>query len=135
MAIHLEKRYLVDSQQMEIRVNGPDGATHLVLCTGVAELGRVSHKTFAFLVGPELSRRQFVGAIVSGALASLRAKEIDTAEKHDHGGLAANLVSIQAGYDEETRQVRVTVEVSAQGGLTDIAISYHVSILAELSGF
>jgi len=38
MSIHLGKKDLLNSQQMEVAVNGPDGATHLILCAGVAEL-------------------------------------------------------------------------------------------------
>ena len=38
MSIHLERKDLLNTQQMEVAVNGPDGATHLILCTGVAIL-------------------------------------------------------------------------------------------------
>jgi hypothetical protein len=64
MSIHLERKDLINTRQMEVSVNGPDGATHLILCTGVADLGPVSHETYTFLVGPLISRRQFVGVIV-----------------------------------------------------------------------
>ena len=39
MSIHLGNKDLINTQQMEVAVNGPDGATHLILCTGVADLG------------------------------------------------------------------------------------------------
>ena len=63
MSIHLERKDLINTQQMEVAVNGPDGATHLILCTGVVGLGPVGHETYTFLVGPQISRRQFVGEI------------------------------------------------------------------------
>ncbi len=66
MPTHLESKDLINTQQMEVAVNGPDGATHLVLCTGIANLVWCSHETFTFFVGPQLSRRQFVGVIASG---------------------------------------------------------------------
>lgn len=111
---------------MEVAVNGPDGATHLILCTGIAELVPVIHGTYTFLVGPQLSRRQFVGAIASGALSGIQGTE----EK-----LEANLVSIDANYDEACIQVRVSAQVSSSIAVTRLTISYHVSILAELLTF
>jgi hypothetical protein len=36
MSIRLARKDLINAQQMEVAVHGPDGATHLILCTGVA---------------------------------------------------------------------------------------------------
>ncbi len=36
MSIHLGNKDLINTQQMEVAINGPDGATHLILCTGIA---------------------------------------------------------------------------------------------------
>lgn len=126
MAIPLEGKDLVNSQQLEVAVNGPDGATHLVLCTGVVELVPLPHGSYTFLVGPQLSRRQFVGAIASGALSTVHGAE---------EGLGANLIAIEANYDEACSQVRVRAEVASSIAMIKIAISYQVSILAELPGF
>lgn len=125
MSIHLEGKDLVNPQQLEVAVHGPDGATHLILCTGVAELGSISHGSFTFCVGPQLSRRQFVGAIASGALSKI--------ETHGaHPELGANLVSIEVNFDDASSQAKVKAEVSSGIALTNLAISYQVSILAEL---
>ncbi len=132
MSIHLERKDLINTQQMEVAVNGPDGATHLILCTGVADLGSVSQETYTFLVGPQLSRRQFVGVIASGALSGIQAHNKDPAGDHTDVELEANLVSIEADFDDECGQVKVRVEVSASIAMTKLAISYNVSILAEL---
>ena len=132
MSIHLESKDLINAQQMEVAVNGPDGATHLILCTGVADLGSVSQETYTFLVGPQLSRRQFVGAIVSGALSTIKAYNINRIGDHAHLELGANLVLIDANYDDESGQVKVSAEVSSSTPMTKLAISYNVSILAEL---
>jgi hypothetical protein len=132
VAIHLERKDLVNTQQMEIAVNGPDGATHLILCTGIADLGIVSHGTYTFLVGPTLSRRQFVGVIASGAISKIQRSETLRSEKKLDAGLNANLLSINAGYDEESKQVKVKTEVLSTILSTNLSISYHVSILAEL---
>lgn len=132
MSIHLESKDLINAQQMEVAVNGPDGATHLILCTGSAELGIVRHETYTFLVGPQLSRRQFVGAIASGALSTIQAYNQDSAGNYTDLELEANLVSIQADFDDETGQVRVSAQVSFSMVMTKLAISYNVNILAEL---
>jgi len=135
MSIHLERKDLINAQQMEVAVNGPDGATHLVLCTGVADLGSISHETYTFLVGPQISRRQFVGAIASAALSSLQGYDKNSDGDRAVVELGANLVLIDADYDDESGQVKVRAEISSSIAMTKLAISYNVSILAELPGF
>lgn len=132
MSIHLERRDLINTQQMEVAVRGPDGATHLILCTGIACLDSRAHETYAFFVGPQLSRRQFVGAIASGAWSRIQAYDKNSTEDSVEIKLGANLVSIDANYDDEAGQVKVRVEVSSTQVMTKLGISYNVSILAEL---
>jgi hypothetical protein len=135
MSIHLERKDLVNIQQMEVAVRGPDGATHLILCTGVACLHSLVHESYTFFVGPKLSRRQFVGAIASGALARIQASENNALKDQPGRELDANLISIAANYDDAAGQVKVSAEVSSSLALTKLAISYNVSILAELPMF
>ena len=135
MSTHLEGKDLINTQQMEVAVSGPDGATHLVLCTGIANLGACSHETFTFFVGPQISRRQFVGVIASGALSTIQPHDRNPVEKNAEMKLGANLISIDANYDDESGQVRVSTEVSSSEAMTNLAISYNVNILAELPRF
>jgi hypothetical protein len=131
MSIHLERKDLFNIQQMEVAVHGPDGATHLILCTGVAYLGSSGHDTYTFLVGPPLSRRQFVSVITSGAISTIEAQNkipLGTADVK----LEANITSMAAQFDEESSQVKVTAEVSSSAPMTKLAISYNVNILVEL---
>lgn len=130
MSIHPETKDLLNTQQMEVAVNGPDGATHLILCTGMAELTPAGCETYIFLVGPQISRRQFVGAIASGALSSIQGYEKNFAD--DNVELKANLISIDANYDDEAGQVKVCAEISSSKAMVKLGISYNVSILAEL---
>lgn len=130
MSIHPETKDLLNTQQMEVAVNGPDGATHLILCTGMAELTPAGCETYIFLVGPQISRRQFVGVIASGALSSIQGYEKKFTDENVE--LKANLVSIDANYDDEAAQVKVRAEVSSSKTIKKIGISYNVSILAEL---
>ena len=132
MSIHLKSSDIVNAQQMEVAVNGPDGATHLILCTGVAELSSVTHETYSFLVGTQLSRRQFVGAIASGALATIQGHEKNTIRENTNMELGANLILIDVNYDDETHHVKVRAEVSSSVATAKLAISYTVNILAEL---
>jgi len=135
MSFHLGKKDLLNAQQMEVAVNGPDGATHLILCAGVVELTPSGCETYTFLVGPQVSRRQFVGVIVSGALS-----RIQTREKNSTGNIAelqldAHLVAINANYDDESGRVEARIEVASSNVMVKLAVSYNVSILAELTAF
>lgn len=135
MSIHLERKALINTQQMEVAVNGPDGATHLILCTGIADLGSLSHETYTFLVGPQLSQRQFVGAIASGALSTIQAYDTNPTGHDANVELGAKLVLIEANYDDGSGQVKVRTEVSSTIAMTKLAISYNISILAELPSY
>lgn len=135
MSIHLQSKDLINIQQMEVAVNGPDGATHLILCTGVANLGSLGHETYTFLVGPQIARRQFVGVIASGALSTIQGYEKHPAGDNADVELDTNLILIDANYDDESGQVKVSAEVSCANALTKLAISYNVSILAELPSY
>jgi hypothetical protein len=132
MSIHLERGDLINTQQMEVAVRGPDGATHLILCTGIACLASGIHETYTFLVGPQLSRRQFVGVIASGAFSGIEAHEKNSLEHQSGIGWGADLLSIDANYDSESGRVKVRAEVSSSSTMTKLSISYSVSILAEL---
>lgn len=135
MSIRLKNIDFINPQQLEVAVNGPDGATHLILCTGAVELCPLNHETYTFLVGPQISRRQFVGVIASGALSTIQSNDKNSAGDCANVELGANLILIDANYDDETNQVKVSAEVSSSETITKLAISYNVSILAALSGF
>ena len=132
MSTHLQSKDLVNTQQMEVAVNGPDGATHLILCTGIANLESCSHETFAFFVGPQISRRQFVGVIASGALSTVQTPDRVSYELNPLIELEVRLVAINATYDEESCQVKVSAQVVSNTATIKLAISYNVNILAEL---
>jgi hypothetical protein len=132
LPIHLESKDLINTQQMEVAVNGPDGATHLILCTGIAILGSCSHETFTFFVGPQISRRQFVGAIASGAPSTIQIHEKAMIDDYADDELETSLLSIDVNYEDECGQVKVIAEVSSSISMMKLAISYNVNILAEL---
>ena len=135
MSIHLESDELVNTQQMEVAVHGPDGATHLILCTGMLELPTLHRETYTFLVGPPITRRQFVSAIASGAISTVQLFEMTPCHDPIAAGTEARLVLINASYDEGYGQVQVRAEVISNVQLRELAISYNVSILAELQRY
>ena len=132
MSIHLESNELVNTQQMEVAVHGPDGATHLILCTGVANLDIAGHETYTFCVGPVLAQRQFVGVVASGAISTIHFRDRRPPRDRNAVEVGANLVLLTADYDPESRQVKVSAEISSLEDMGKLAISYNVSILAEL---
>ena len=135
LSIHLDSQDLLNVQQMEVAVNGPDGATHLILCTGIVKLSVSSSGMYTFTVGSKISRRQFVAAIASGTLSTIQAYGRNNLEIVADIDLAANLVLLHASYDDESSKVKVRVEVSSGIPIDKIAINYNVSILAELPRF
>ena len=132
MAIHLGASDLVNVRQMEVAVNGPDGATHLILCTGIANLDTMNREPYTFLVGPRLVRRQFVGVIVSGAITAIQANHDHSSAHNVQDQFDASLIMIDAAFDDEACQVRVRAEVSSGSAVSIMAINFLVSILAEL---
>jgi hypothetical protein len=131
----LDGNNLLNTQQMEVAVRGPDGATHLILCTGMANLTPVRQETYTFLVGPHLLRRQFVSFIAAGAISTIQAHTKSSGRQNDEGSFDARLLSIGATYDEEACRVKVIAEVSFGSATVEMAISYNVSILAELQNY
>ena len=101
MAIHLGASDLVNVRQMEVAVNGPDGATHLILCTGIANLDTMNREPYTFLVGPRLVRRQFVGVIVSGAITAIQDNHDRSSAHNVQEQFDASLIMIDAAFDDE----------------------------------
>lgn len=133
MSIDLNENKLTNTQQMEIGVCGPDGASHLILCTGIAHLHWHGREIYTFPVGPQLSRRQYVAVIASGALAQVQKMGEQSADGNAQTEQDVSLLSITAEYEERTGRVTVSVEAFLGAGLEEAAISYQVSILAELT--
>ena len=107
----------------------------MIVCTGVANLRPVSQETYTFFWGPQISRRQFVGAIASGALSTVVVHDSNPYGTYCDTKLRAKLVSIEANYDDEYGYVKVRAEVSSGIEMKTLTISYNVFILAELHSF
>jgi hypothetical protein len=129
-------------QQIDVMVAGPDDANHLFIIDGqfdatVATASQatafaVAKETFAVLVGPKLSNRQFVRAIATASIVKNQITNIAT------GGFATwMIVDVDADWDDESGQVelRIEAEVSCLGsnqGASINGFAFHVTILAAV---
>ena len=136
MSTRLTDQDINNAQIMEVWVNGPEDANRLFICAGAAQLlpplvpplnraTPTGTTTFTFLIGPQMTRRQFVRAIASGAIS--RCPLQSTYEIH--------IASMDADFDDESGQVEVRVEftMSQPSGSPQyiIAVAYNVSVLAQ----
>jgi hypothetical protein len=131
MAVGLEG--IANEQQLEVGVNGPDGANRMFVIDGTAAFtltpgagNDTISDTLRFPVGPTLTPAQFVRAIATASLASIA-----------NGGLANNaqwaVNSVDADLDDQTGRVVVTADLAV--GDTDgylQRIGFQATILARL---
>jgi hypothetical protein len=116
---------LINPQQMEIHVSGPDDANRLFMCMGSVKLEiPATGGVYGFSVGPTLTRHQFVQAIATAG---------STLMGSSSAGLL-HIAHVDADWDDEGRRVQVEVEVKWGGGAQafNAYIAYQVNILAEM---
>jgi len=128
---------LENPQQIEAVVSGPDGANRLYVLTGIAPVGVAASpgvtqtEIFTFLIGPTLTRQQFVKAI---ATASLSFVNLNSLSLPVTGYWSVR--SVDADWDDESGQVEVRVEVQVSASVGGIfwvrGIGYQATILAQL---
>jgi hypothetical protein len=112
----------------------------LYVCTGIANIntevqGGLKTETWTFLVGPSFQATQFRRAVATASIANSTFQ----LNQPPTGPVAfeQTIVSVEADWDDESRQTEVRVEVSV---FTDIAYAYlrvrslafSVSILAAV---
>jgi hypothetical protein len=142
MAIRIPTNQVVNLQQLEAGVAGPDGATRLFAVTGQFD-GSVNAfsgsstsqtQTFTVLIGPVLTRQQFVRAICTATLAktTLQLQTVPNTANWQ-------VVSSDADWDDESGQVELRVEalVGSNGGTNNFAgingFTFQVTILAAIA--
>ncbi len=126
-------------QQIQAVVSGPDNANRLFVITGIAPVSvgafnnQTQKETFTFLIGPILTRRQFVNAI---ATASLNRVNLFTSSAPTSINNSWFVNFADADWDDESGQVEVRVEVSVASGPNTSAsvtgVGFQATILAEL---
>ena len=140
MATRLQPNQIQNLQQIEAVVTSSEGALRLFTVTGqttnlffnaFSQGAQTSNnQTFTVLVGPTLTRQQFVRAICTASLAqtSQRVQVVP-------GEFSCGVVSSDADWDDESGQVELRVEVnaSASGNNNSVTLnsfSFQVTILA-----
>jgi hypothetical protein len=145
---------LVNAQQVEASVTGPDDANRLYLCSGLAQgyfsvalppgaWSESQTDTWQFTVGPQLESTQFRRAIATASFAGLQ-------ETEQEGAISTSWIiqMVIADFDDDSGKARVSVTNTVQlynfmaigattGGSTTAGVStlgYNVSILAALPG-
>ena len=142
MAIKIQPNQLINLQQLEAQVAGPDGANRLFTISsgfnsGVSAFSNSNQfvqqkETFTILVGPVFTRKQFIKAIGFAAVTTS-----STGTQTVPANSQIGVTSVDADWDDESGQVEVRIEVvmgsSGTNNSTTInAVSFQCSILAEL---
>jgi hypothetical protein len=140
MATRLQPNQIQNLQQLEALVNSSEGGLRLFTVTGqttniffsASSQGSQTNnnQTFTVLLGPTLTRQQFVRAICTASLAQTT-QRVQVAP----GDLSCGIVSSDADWDDESGQVELRVEVnaSASGNNNFVVLnsfSFQVTILA-----
>ena len=136
--IRLQPTQITNAQQLTATVTGPDGANTLIVFDGSipanvsAWNNATSKETYSVLLGPVLTRRQFVQATATASLGGLGVN-LNAA-----GSLIASwqIPFVDADWDDESGQVELRVEVSTQVGANAstnlLSVGYHVTVLAAM---
>ena len=139
MATRLQPNQIQNLQQIEAVVTSSEGALRLFTVTGQATIffsafsqgnQANNNQTFTALVGPTLTRQQFVRAICTASLAQT-SQRIQVVP----GDFSCGIVASDADWDDESGQVELRVEVNASvngnnNSVTLNSFSFDVTILA-----
>ena len=141
MAVRIPLNQVINLQQLEAGVTGPDGATRLFAVTGQFDVGLAAFssltqqtQTFTLLIGPVLTRQQFVRAICTAALAKTNLQLQTTPSNFNW-----QVVNSDADWDDESGQVELRVEalVTVNGGASNSVgingLAFQVTILAAIA--
>jgi len=134
--IRIQPNQVQNLQQIEAVVAGPEGANRLFTVAGQFEIpsGSASqNQTFTVLVGPSLTRQQFLRAIATASLTKTTA--IVQSLPSDFGW---GIAGIDADWDDESGQVELRIEAfayaSGANNSTSInSLAFQVTILAAMT--
>jgi hypothetical protein len=140
--VRVDPNQLKNPQQLNATVTGPDGANTLFVFDGQFQATVQSYntpnvavrETFSVLLGPQLTRRQFVQAT---GVASISQFQWSMFAPNPSPTPQWTIDSVDADWDDESGQVELRVEAWVMGG-TNLSVSitmfaYHVTALAEIA--
>jgi len=140
MAIRIPTNQVVNLQQIEAVVAGPDGANRLFAVTGQLDAtinvfsSGSQTQTFTVLLGPVLTRQQFFRAICTASAAKTSFRVQTPPGEYSFG-----VSSSDADWDDESGQVELRIEafVNLSGGANNFAaingLAFQVTILAAVA--
>ncbi len=143
MPAKIPTNQIQDLQQIEAVVSGPDGANRLFTISGriQSSINAFSNssnfvqqkETFMVLMGPVLSRRQFIRGSGTVAISSV---QTNTQTVPASSGWTLGLVDVD--WDDESGQVELRIEAIAQSSGTNNSVqisgaTFQVTVLAEIS--
>jgi len=135
---------LLNPQELTATVTGPDSANTLMVFDGQFQAGfsaqgpapgnwaQTFKETFSVLIGPVLTRRQFVQAVADASVSGVALSQQAAGAAQFQYWVS----SIDADWDDESGQVELRVELSVTPGpncnisIQDVA--YHVTVLAQM---
>lgn len=138
MPIKVSPQTIENQQRIEAAVAGPDGATRLFVFAGILPVSMNTYtpaeqtQTFTVLIGPVLSRRQFVQAIATAAIV-----RTSTVVSEVPAQFSSQINAVDADWDDESGQVDLLIEVAISGGGSNnvhyiTGLSFQVTILAAI---
>lgn len=147
MSVRIPGDQIINPQQLETIVAGPDGANRLFIVTGQLNTGvgassqgpySERQETFTVLVGPVFTRQQFYKAVATAAITNTSCN-INTANPDANNNFSAQLNSADADWDDESGQVQLSIELKAgtSGNSNYIqitSVSFQVSVLGAVAG-
>jgi hypothetical protein len=138
MAINniIEPNRLTNMQEMEVHVNGPDGANRMFIYSGMAEVelcGGLPHPRWSlevvcFDVGRtyDVENEEVINIITTSSLAGTRTDGVASFAGWQIFGAAGEL-------DEESRRVRMNIAAGARDTQAFLEqISFYITVLARI---
>lgn len=132
---------IVNPQDMEIEVSGPDGANRLFVFSGMAQFyladysgstsGYPVRDTLTFLVGPTFTAGQVRKAIAVGAVSGVMGP--GPAAVSGSYQLGVSVDSIDADWDDDSGQVQVTANLAVWGTSEILqGLGFQATVLAAV---
>jgi len=138
MAINnvIQPNRLTNMQEMEVHVNGPDGANRMFIYSGMAEVelsGGLPHPRWSlevvcFDVGRnyDVENEEIINIVATSSLAGTRTDGVASFAGWQIFGAAGEL-------DEESRRVRMNIAAGARDTQAFLEqISFHITVLARV---
>jgi hypothetical protein len=137
---------VLDSQTMEVGINGPDKANRMYIATGKLDInwagydthasgyGTIMRETFTALIDPQLEKEQFHRSVAMASLATFSYNDQDSTQ---NDGVQWAIEEAQVDFDDESGkvQLRVAVMLKPQGKGCYAAINqiaFQVTTLARI---